>query len=148
MKTRKNVASMTSEELYELARKKEKEEREKERERVAGEIARLQEEKARVRREYRKKVSEIDRKIRALGKKAGATAKTRKRAGKTGTTRGAVSATVLGLFDKSGKKVTTAEIRGALDAAGLETGNLPQLLSYLKRRGRIKSTARGVYVRG
>lgn len=136
MARKKPIDELSAEELYELARQREREEREAEREANRAHLEELREHRREVIAQHRKELAAIDREIRQLG------GRTRSRT--AGSGEGKISDRVLKLIEASGR-ISTKDLKASLDQSGVETKNLNQLLAYLKRNGRVVSPARGVY---
>lgn len=140
---KKNVADLTAEELYALAREREQEEaerREKESKKKRDELkAKRKEMVAR----HRKELAELDRKIMELGgsvPKARASRSRRRGAGAAGTISQKLCEIVA-----TRPEMNVGEIREQAENAGIDTKNISQTLAYLKRQGRLASPRRGVY---
>lgn len=133
---------MSADELYELARQREKEELNLEKESVREEIAELEAQKKELTAEYKAAVGELDRALRKLRKKVG----TGKRSGASGgnSKGGSTTARVLDLIGQA-KSASTKDLKAQLEAEGVATKYLAQTLASLKRQGKIASARRGVY---
>ncbi|MFA7620007.1 MAG: hypothetical protein WC012_13285 [Thiohalomonadaceae bacterium] len=136
MARKKPIDELSADELYELARKREREELEAEREANRARLDELREHRRELVSQHRKELAAVDREIRQLG------GRTRSRS--TGGGEGKISERVLKLIEASGR-ISTKELKASLDESGVETKNLNQLLAYLKRNGRVVSPSRGVY---
>jgi DNA repair exonuclease SbcCD ATPase subunit len=138
MARKKPIDELSADELYELARQREREELEAEREANRARLDELREHRREVIAQHRKELASIDREIRQLG------GRTRTARAGGGGGEGKISQRVLSLIEASGR-ISTKDLKASLDAAGVETKNLNQLLAYLKRNGRVVSPSRGVY---
>ncbi|MGE0081023.1 MAG: hypothetical protein AB7U81_06980 [Thiohalomonadaceae bacterium] len=136
MARKKPIDELSAEELYELARQREREEREAEREANRARLEELREHRRELVAQHRKELAALDREIRQLG------GRTRSRS--AGGGEGKISDRVLKLIEASGR-ISTKDLKASLDQSGVETKNLNQLLAYLKRNGRVVSPSRGVY---
>jgi hypothetical protein len=130
MAKKKTVDELSAEELYELAKKREAEEREREREAMRAEVDKLKAERREMLKRHRREVAEIDARIRKL------TGRGARSAG--------ISASVLEILGDK-KQHSTKDIKAALAKRGLTAGNLAQTMAYLKRQGKVKSPKRSVY---
>lgn len=133
---RKDIKNLTSDELFELARQREMEEYEQEKETRRAQLAELRAERKKIVSRHKRELAEIDGQIRDLGG--------RTRGGSRQGSQTGISAAVLEILGAE-KKADTKHIRASLEASGVNTDNLGQTLAYLKRTGRVKSPARGVY---
>lgn len=142
MVKRRNVKEMSADELYELARQREKEEQESEKESVREQIAELEAQKKELSTEYKAAIGELDKTLRKLRKKAGVT----KRSGTSGgrARKGSTTARVLEIIGQS-KSASSKDIKVQLESEGIATKYLAQTLASLKRQGKVKSAGRGVY---
>jgi hypothetical protein len=135
---KKDITSLTSEELFELAKQREHEEWEQEKEAMRAHLAELRAEKKKMLARHKRELADLDVQIAAAG------GRTR---GGTGGKKGAqtgISSAVMEVL-AGAKKADTKMIREQLEAQGINTTNLGQTLAYLKRTGRVKSVGRGVY---
>lgn len=137
MAKKKDVNSLTSDELYEMARVREQEEKERIKQEARQQVAELRAERKRTLTRHKRELAQIDAQIEALSgrRSRGSAAK----GAQTG-----ISSVVLEILG-SVKKASTKELRAELEAKGINTANLAQTLAYLKRTGRVKSTGRGQY---
>ena len=135
MARRKSLENLSSEELYQIARQREEEERVHEEESRREQLQALREERRALVARQRSELAALDRQIRALGGRAG---RGRSRGGSS------LSQVVLDAVTAAGK-ISTAELREQLEGRGVNVRNLGQTLAYLKRTGRLKSRGRGVY---
>lgn len=135
MARRKNLENLSSDELYQIARQREEEERLQEEEARREQIKALREERRALVARHRSELAALDRQIRALGGRAAA-----------GRARGGtnLSQVVLDAVASAGE-ISTADLREQLQGRGANVKNLSQTLAYLKRTGRLKSRGRGVY---
>lgn len=133
---KKDIQQMSADELYALAQKKEKEEEAKQKEAMKAKITELREKKKALMAKHRKELAAVDAEIRALGGRSGG--------GRKGRQTGASTA-ILDLLGKQGE-MDTGSIRSMLESQGVSVSNLGQTMAYLKRNGKVKSRARGVYM--
>ncbi|MEJ2321717.1 MAG: hypothetical protein P8Z31_05030 [Gammaproteobacteria bacterium] len=131
---KKDIQQMSAEELYALAQKKEKEEEAVQKEKAKAELAKLRDERKELIAKHKKKLAALDAQIRAMGGRTGGASKGRQ----TGA-----SATILKLLADG--EMDTKSIRSRLESMGISVSNLGQTMAYLKRNGKVKSAARGVY---
>ncbi len=131
----KSVDQLSSDELYELARSREQEELDLEREAAQARLEELREKRKALTAKYRKDVAAIDREITKLGGR---------RPGRRRARRGDAGQAILSAIGKAGK-ISSADLRSALEAQGADVSNLAQRLNYLKRQGQIVSPSRAVY---
>ena len=142
MAKKRDLSEMSAEELFELARLREKQEKDLEKESVREEIAELEAQKKELNAEYKAAIAELDKLLRRLRKKAGVVKRTGGSGG--GVRQGSTTARVLEIIGRS-KSVSSKEIKAQLDGEGIATKYLPQTLASLKRQGKISSAGRGVY---
>lgn len=142
MAKRRELNAMSAEELYALARQREREEKELEKESAREEIAELETQKKDLIAEYKAAVGELDKAIRKLRKKVGATKRVAS-SGRVGR-KGSTTSRVLEIIDQS-KSARSKDIKARLEEEGLATKYLPQILASLKRQGKIISGGRGIY---
>lgn len=135
--SKKDINSLTSDQLFELAKQRELEEQEQMKEAARAQIAALRDERKKMLARHKKELAALEAQLQELS------GRRRRGAGKKGAQTG-ISDAVLQLLTK-GKKTTTKDLREQLEAQGLSTANLAQTLAYLKRTGRVKSAARGTY---
>ena len=132
----KPIDKLSSDELYELARSREQQELDEAREAAQARVEELREKRKAITAKYRKDVAAIDREIAKLGGRR----PTRRRRAR----RGDASQAILAAIGKAGK-ISSADLRSALEAQGADVSNLAQRLNYLKRQGQIVSPSRAVY---
>jgi predicted RNase H-like nuclease (RuvC/YqgF family) len=135
MAKRKSLEELSSEELYQIAREREEQERAHEEEARREQVKALREERRALVARHRSELAALDRQIRALGGRAG---------GGRGRGGASLSQQVLDAVAKAGES-STADLRDQLAESGANVKNLSQTLAYLKRTGRLKSRGRGVY---
>ncbi|MGM0554628.1 MAG: hypothetical protein ACQETK_12825 [Pseudomonadota bacterium] len=135
----KKASELSAEELYALARQREKEEAERqEAERRKKREALMAKRKEMIAR-HRKELAELERQIRELGGRVG-------RAGGAGRGRSGTSISQkLCEIVASRPEMDVKQIKAEAEKAGLDTKNISQTLAYLKRQGRLTSPRRGVY---
>lgn len=137
----KSIESMSADELFELARKKEEQERQAQVEARRAEVDALRKKRRELKLQHKKDLDALDQQIKALSGKA---ARSGKRAGQGGGKRSGVSSMVVELVREHGP-IKTQELRTMLEARGVDTGNLGQTLAYLKKRGALTTPERAVY---
>jgi len=137
MAKRKSLEELSSEELYQIARQREEQEREHEEEARRAQIQALREERRALVARQRSELVALDRQIRSLGGRAAG-------AGRGGRRGGNTSQVVLDAVAKAGE-ISTTDLREQMEANGSNVKNLSQTLAYLKRTGRLKSKGRGIY---
>lgn len=137
MAKKKSVNELSSEELYEMAKLREQEEKESKKQELRAQAAELRAERKAMLARHKRELADMDAQISAL------TGRRARGAGSKGTQTG-ISGVVLDLLANV-KKADTKQIRAELEAQGINTANLAQTLAYLKRTGRVKSAARGEY---
>ena len=130
-----DTEKMTSEELFELAKKKQ-DERKWIEEENKGKIAELREERKQILLRHKKEINEVNAKIKSLGGRVPVSSAVAK--GATGATAAIVEILEAGELD-------TKTLRERLDEQGVSVKNIGQTLSYLKKNGKIASVARGIY---
>jgi hypothetical protein len=132
----KKVDSLSSTELYRLAKKREQEEMKKTLEANKEKLKALREKRRSMVAAHRKELMKIDREITRLGGKS--------TAGKGGSRSGSITDAVVEIIGKAGK-ISTTDLKAALKKKGIVAGNLSQTLAYLKRQGRVTSPSRAIY---
>jgi len=133
-----DIANLSAEELFELAKKKQAEEIEQKREAAKAEINALRQKRRDLVAQHKKDLAKIDSELSSL---------TGRKASKSGAraSRGSnISNIVLEILG-SGGQMTTKDLQAALDNRGVPAPNLAQTLAYLKKKGSISSPARSVY---
>lgn len=137
----KRIDTMSAKELYELAQRKEAEERERAAHEAKAEIDALRAQRRELNADYKKQLAAIDRKIEAL---AGATGSATRRAKPAGKRQQGVSDRIVALIHKHGP-IKLKDLRNKLESGGSDTRNLGQTLAYLKSRGVVETPERAVY---
>ena len=140
-KTKMDIAELSAEELYALARKREKEEAEREEKKLVKKREELKAKRKELVAQQRKELAALDREILKLGgtvRRRGSLRARRADGGPTITDQ-------LCAIVATQPEMAISEIREKAEEAGVETRNLSQTLSYLKRLGRLDSPRRGVY---
>ena len=140
---KKDIADLSAEELYALAREREQQEAESRERANKQELDALKTKRKEILARHRKELAEIDRQIRDMG---GAVPKaraggTRRRAGGGA---GTISQKLCDIVATQ-TEMSVSEIRDQAENAGIDTKNIRQTLAYLKRQGRLASPRRGVY---
>ena len=136
-KKTKSITDLSSAELYELARRREMEERQKQMEANKEKLKELRAQRRKLISEHKKAIAKLDAEIARLSGRA--PAKGRSNNATTG-----ISEVVVEIIGSKGQ-ASTSDIRAALAERGMNATNLPQTLSYLKRKGRIVSPERTIY---
>ena len=133
-----DIANLSAEELFKLAKKKQAEEIEQKREAAKAEIEALRQKRRDLVAQHKKDLAKIDSELSSLtGRKASK--------GGSRASRGSnISNIVLEILG-SGGQMTTKDLQEALDNRGVPAPNLAQTLAYLKKKGSISSPARSVY---
>lgn len=139
MAKKNTVSNMSSAALYKLAQKVEQEERAKQLEAAKEKIDALKAQRRQLVAKQKKELAKLDAEIKKLGGKTPSSSSRKKRTG------GSVSGAVLEAIAAAGK-ISTQDLKAALDTKGVTAGNLGQTLAYLKRQGKISSPSRAVYV--
>ena len=131
----KSLEELSAAELFELAQRRQQEEKEKQREALKEQVEVLRAKRRDAVARHKKELAAIDAEIRALSG-----------AGRVPRARGKVNVSqkVLDIVGAKGTASTT-EIKKALDDEGVAVGNLSQTLAYLKRMGRVVSAGRANY---
>lgn len=133
---KKDVTELSAAELFELAKRKEQEEKEKEREALAKDIEKIKADKKKLTADYRKQMRALDAKLQAMtGRKQRRT---------SGVGRGKITERIIEIIHARGP-VSTKDLRSQLESDGIQAANLSQLLGTLKKNGRIVSPERAVY---
>lgn len=136
MANREELEKLSSDELFALAKKREREEEVRKKEENRAELAALREERRKLISEHNRELAMIDTRILLLGGRSTGVRK-------SGTGRKGTSAAILSLL--SSGQLDTKTIRKHLESQGISTGNLAQTMAYLKRTGRVVSVGRGIY---
>ncbi|ADC70840.1 hypothetical protein TK90_0325 [Thioalkalivibrio sp. K90mix] len=136
----KKASELSAEELYALARQREKEEAERQEAERRKKREKLMEKRKEMIARHRKELNELERQIRELGGRVGRAGGGR-RSGRGGSS---VSQQLVEIVAEK-SEMATKEIKERAEKAGLDTKNISQTLAYLKRQGRLKSPRRGVY---
>ena len=132
-----DLQDLSSDELFELAKRRKSEEEAKKQEEVKAQVDELKAKRREVVSRYNKELNAIDAEIRKLGGRS-----TRKSSG-GGRTPG-VSAKIVEIVKEKGQ-VCTKDINAELVSAGIEAKNLSQTMAYLKRKGDVVSVGHGMY---
>jgi len=134
----KSPNTLSSAELYELAREREQEEQMEQQQALAGEVEALKAQRRALGAAYRKDLRAIDARLTALGGPG------KRKAAQTRKKRVNTTELILQFLSAQGQ-ASTAEIRTHLQESGLEASNLSQLMGNLKRRSKVVSAGRAVY---
>lgn len=142
-KVTKEMNDLSAEELYALAREREREEAERQETESKKTRQALRAKRKEIIARQRKELAALDREIRKLGGavERGASAQGRRAGGK-----GTIGEQLRDIVATQ-PEMTIAEIRERAEEAGIDTRNLSQALAYLKRQGRLLSLRRGVYAK-
>lgn len=140
-KKAKEIEELSAEELYALARKRQKEEVERQEKELVRKREELKAKRKELVAKQRKELAALEREIRRLGGTVrGQAGRKGRRAGGTGTIGDQLCAIVA-----TQPEMAISEIRAKAEEAGVDTRNLSQALAYLKRQGRLAAPRRGVY---
>ncbi|MBK1691956.1 hypothetical protein [Ectothiorhodospira mobilis] len=133
------LENLSAQELYELARRREEEEREKIEQERREKLEELMAQRREMVARHKAELAALDKEIKRLGggRKRAAT---RRSNGSSAN----LSRKVVDLLQEKGE-MNTRQIKAELESRGLETRNISQTLSYLKRQGRLQNRGRGVY---
>jgi len=131
----KSLDELTAAELFELAQRRQQEEKERQKEALKEQVEALRAKRRDAVARHKKELAAIDAEIRAM---TGSSRAPRARG------RVNVSQKVLDFIGGKGK-ASTEDIRKALEEEGIAVGNLSQTLAYLKRMGRVASAGRATY---
>lgn len=131
----KSIDELSAAELFELAQRRQQEEKDKQREALKEQVEGLRAKRRDAVARHRKELAAIDAEIRALSG-----------GGRAPRARGKVNVSqkVIDIIAAKGTASTT-DIKKALDDEGIAVGNLSQTLAYLKRMGRVVSAGRANY---
>jgi uncharacterized protein (DUF3084 family) len=140
-KAAKKIRDLSAEELYALAREREKEEAEHEEKALAKKREALKAKRKELVAKQRKELAVLDREIQKLDGPVRRRAPKKARRAGGGPTIGEK----LTMIVANQPEMAISEIRKKAEEAGVDTGNLLQALAYLKRQGRLDSPRRGVY---
>ena len=134
-----DLDSMSAQDLYALAEQKEREEALAKKEEHKERLKELRQKRRQLIREYEKNLANVEAEIEQLSFRK---SKRSKQSVNDSTT---VTQTIIQIISENGRALSTQEIRDLAQEAGLETHNISQTLSYLKRQGRLDSPSRGIY---
>ncbi|WP_018877266.1 hypothetical protein [Thioalkalivibrio sp. ALE28] len=140
----KKASDLSAEELYALARQREKEEAERKEAERRQKREKLMEKRKEMLARHRKELNELERQIRELGGRVGRAASTG--GGRRGRRAGgeSISQKLCEIVAKK-PEMGIKEIKAEAEKIGLDTKNISQTLAYLKRQGRLTSPRRGIY---
>lgn len=136
------IMEMTSDELFELAKARQAEEAETARREYKGELNSLRQQRRDLEKEHKRILNAIDKRIDEIRRKMSPTGTITSSTG--GRNNSNISGSVLDVLQEHGQ-MDTKSIHRILGEAGVNTENLSQTLSYLKRQGKIIAPARAVY---
>jgi hypothetical protein len=136
MTSKKKLAGLSSQELYDLANERAEEERAGERTLMRERVGALRVERRKLVAAHKKALADVDKRIRELAGGGHPRA---------GGRRGGDAARVLKILQDAGAPLGTKAIRSELEKSGAAVANLNQTLAYLKRRGRVTAPSRAVY---
>lgn len=137
---KKDIADLSSEELYALAREREQQEEDRRQQQIKQKRDALKVKRKEMIARHRKELAELDRQISEMGGVVPGARVGRRRSAGGGT----ISQRLCDIV-ASQAEMTVGEIRDQAEAAGIDTRNISQTLAYLKRQGRLLSPRRGVY---
>ena len=140
-KAAKKIQDLSAEELYALAREREKEEAEREEQALVKKREALKAQRKELVAKQRKELAALDREIQKLGGTVRRLAPKKTRRAGGGPTSGEQRTMIVA----TQPEMAISEIREKAEEAGVDTANLSQALAYLKRQGRLASPWRGVY---
>jgi hypothetical protein len=131
----KSLDELSAAELFELAQRRQQEEKDRQREALKEQVEALRAKRRDAMARHKKELAAIDAEIRTLSG-----------GGRPPRARGKVNVSqkVLDIIGAKGTASTT-DIKKALDDEGVAAGNLSQTLAYLKRMGRVVSAGRANY---
>lgn len=132
-----NIEDLSADELYKLAEKKKQSEMDAQNSQVREELQALKESRKQLQSDYRKELAKIERHIASLSKKIGLSTPS------SGGSRG-LSKLILQHL-QSNESASTDELRAMLQVNGVKSNNINQQLAYLKRKGQITNSGRGIY---
>ncbi|MBU0500904.1 MAG: hypothetical protein KJ558_01525 [Gammaproteobacteria bacterium] len=132
--------NMSSEELFELAKKRKEEEAVRKLAEAKAKIDELRAKRREIASHYNKELGAVDAEIKKLG---GRSRKATAAGGAASRTPG-VSAKIVEIVTSKGQ-ASTKEIAAELVTAGIEPKNLSQTMAYLKRKGGLISVGHGTY---
>lgn len=133
---KKNLADLSSDELYAMAQEREEQEAAEAKEAARAQLEALRNQRRELLARHRKELAAIDAEIRGLGGRA---PRARRRSGGASVTDHVLEIVA------GAKKISTKEIKAELENRGVVANNLAQTLAYLKRQGKVKSPARSIY---
>lgn len=132
--------NLSSDELFELARKRKEEEKARQQAEAKSRIDELKARRREIASQFEKELKVVDAEIKKLG---GRSRKPAPANGSAARTPG-VSAKIVEIVKSKGQ-ASTKEINSELIAAGIEPKNLSQTMAYLKRKGDLVSVGHGMY---
>lgn len=139
----KRIETMSAKELYELAQRKEAEERDRAAQEAKEAIDALRAQRRELNSQYKKELAAIDRQINSLAASNGLAAP-RRGGSASGKRQQGVSSRIVELIRKHGP-IKLKDLRNKLESGGADTRNLGQTLAYLKTRGIVETPERAVY---
>ncbi|WP_018871875.1 hypothetical protein [Thioalkalivibrio sp. ALJ16] len=139
----KKASDLSAEELYALARQREKEEAESKEAERREQREKLMEKRKEMLARHRKELNELERQIRELGGRVGRAAPSGGRRGRRAA--GESISQKLCEIVATQPEMGIKDIKAQAEKAGLDTKNISQTLAYLKRQGRLTSPRRGIY---
>ncbi|MEL6722375.1 MAG: hypothetical protein AAFP10_04015 [Pseudomonadota bacterium] len=139
----KLIGDMTSQELFDLAKSRKIEEAQVARKELKDELNSLRQERRELEKEYKRATAAIEKQIDAIREKMSPDMPVEKRRSRNNS--GGVSQAIKEVLSAAGGEMKTSELHEVLTERGLDTSNLSQTLSYLKRQEHVVSPARAVY---
>lgn len=136
-----SINDLSADELFRLAEQKRVEEHETATAHLREELKLLNEKRKELLQDHKRTINDIDRQINSITKKIGGAPKS---TSTTGRGRSGISKSIVEILSIHGPTATT-QIKQLLDEKGVDAKNVSQQLAYLKRRGLVTNTARGVY---
>ena len=136
-----SIQDMSSEELLELAKIRRREEAEVARRECRDELNNLRQQRRELIKAHNKAIHSIDNQIKKIRLKMSPTGTLPATDAPSG---GNISKAVLSTLEAN-DEMSTQQLHEVLGHANLNTTNLSQTLSYLKRQGKVVSPARSIY---
>lgn len=140
------LATLSSDELFELAKKRKEEEKALVQAESKAKIEALKAKRKEMVSQFNKELSNLDAEIKKLGGRASRKAAAGGGAGtnNNSTRTPGISAKIVEIVKAKGQ-ASTKDITAGLTAAGVQAKNLSQTMAYLKRKGDLVSIGHGMY---